>query len=147
MRASPIDVVADLYLEAIDRLGRTSIAVDLARAHMLYGEWLRRDRQLRDARNELRIAYEMFTAFGMEAFAERTVSSYAQRVNGFRRQRQERSTSSLHRSYTLPATPQKQVQQRDRCPALQQPSTVEYHLHKAFRKLDVKRTQLAQCKL
>lgn len=77
MRASPIDVVADLYLEAIDRLGRTSIAVDLARAHMLYGEWLRRDRQLRDARNELRIAYEMFTAFRMEAFAERTVSSYA----------------------------------------------------------------------
>ena len=107
MRASPIDVVADLYLEAIDRLGRTSIAVDLARAHMLYGEWLRRDRQLRDARNELRIAYEMFTVFRMEAFAERTVSSYAQRVNGFRRQRQERSTSSLHRSYTLPATPQK----------------------------------------
>ena len=61
----------DLYVEAIERLARTRVAVDLARAHLLYGEWLRRQRRRLDARNELRIAHEMFTGFGMEAFAER----------------------------------------------------------------------------
>jgi hypothetical protein len=59
------------YLEAIERLARTRVAVDLARAHLLYGEWLRRQRRRVDARRELRIAHEMFTGFGMEVFAER----------------------------------------------------------------------------
>ena len=61
----------DVYTEAIERLARTRVAVDLARAHLLYGEWLRRQPRRVDARKELRIAYEMFTDFGMEAFAER----------------------------------------------------------------------------
>src|SRR4030095_15871154 len=61
----------NLYMEAIDRLGRTGIAVDLARAHLLYGEWLRRERRRADARVELRFAHERFSYFGMEAFAER----------------------------------------------------------------------------
>ena len=61
----------DLYVEAIDRLGRTRIAVDLARAHLLYGEWLRRQRRRLDARKQLRVAHERFSDFGMEAFAER----------------------------------------------------------------------------
>jgi hypothetical protein len=62
------------YVDAIERLGRTRVAVDLARARLLYGEWLRRQRRRVDARNELRIALEMFTGFGMEAFAERTLA-------------------------------------------------------------------------
>ena len=53
-----------------DRLGRTRIAVDLTRAHLLYGEWLRRAPRL-DAREQLRFAYERFSGFGMDAFAER----------------------------------------------------------------------------
>src|SRR6185503_16147846 len=61
----------DLYVDAIDRLGRTRIAVDLARAHLLYGEWLRRERRRMDARVQLRIAHERFLDFGMDAFAER----------------------------------------------------------------------------
>ena len=61
----------DLYREAIERLARTRVAVDLARAHLLYGEWLRRQRRRVDARGELRVAYELFAGFGMEAFAER----------------------------------------------------------------------------
>jgi DNA-binding CsgD family transcriptional regulator len=60
-----------LYRDAIDRLGRTSIRVQLGRAHLLYGEWLRRERQRRDAREQLRAAFELFNAMGIEAFAAR----------------------------------------------------------------------------
>jgi DNA-binding CsgD family transcriptional regulator len=64
---------ADLeYREAIERLGRTGRRPEFARAHLLYGEWLRRQGRRADAREQLRTAHEMFTAFGMEAFAERT---------------------------------------------------------------------------
>jgi DNA-binding CsgD family transcriptional regulator len=62
----------DLYREAIDRLSRTQLLPDLARAHLLYGEWLRREGRRMDARRELRTAYGMFVAIGMEAFADRT---------------------------------------------------------------------------
>jgi ATP/maltotriose-dependent transcriptional regulator MalT len=66
-------VAADeLYREAIDRLGRTRLRPELARAHLLYGEWLRRERRRVDAREQLSTAYDLFTAIGMEAFAERT---------------------------------------------------------------------------
>jgi DNA-binding CsgD family transcriptional regulator len=140
---------ADLYVEAIDRLGRTSITVDLARAHLLCGEWYRRQRQHRDARKELGSAYEMFTASGMEAFAERT------RV-------ELRAAGERIAAPTVGAldqlTPQELQVARSAAEgktnkeiAVQlfiSPSTVEYHLHKAFRKLHVtSRTQLAQRKL
>jgi DNA-binding CsgD family transcriptional regulator len=62
----------DLYREAIDRLGRTRLRPELARAHLLYGEWLRREGRRIDAREQLRIAHDLFVAIGMEAFAERT---------------------------------------------------------------------------
>jgi DNA-binding CsgD family transcriptional regulator len=60
------------YREAIERLGRTRMRPAVARAHLLYGEWLRREDRRRDARAELRTAYDRFTAMGIEAFAERT---------------------------------------------------------------------------
>jgi tetratricopeptide (TPR) repeat protein len=60
-----------LYREAIDRLGRSRAAVALARAHLIYGEWLRRQHRRVDARAELRAAYETFASMGAEAFAQR----------------------------------------------------------------------------
>ncbi len=60
-----------LYREAIERLKPTALRFDPARSHLLYGEWLRRERQTRDARDELRAANGLFSEFGMEAFAER----------------------------------------------------------------------------
>ncbi len=61
----------ELYREAIDRLGRTHIRTELARAHLLYGEWLRREGRRLEARRHLRSAHEMLAGMGMEAFAER----------------------------------------------------------------------------
>jgi DNA-binding CsgD family transcriptional regulator/tetratricopeptide (TPR) repeat protein len=59
------------YREAIERLGRTRMRPAVARAHLLYGEWLRRENRHRDARAELRTAHGLFTAMGIEAFADR----------------------------------------------------------------------------
>jgi hypothetical protein len=59
------------FREAIDRLSRTRVRAELARAHLLYGEWLRREQRGRGARAELRMAHDMLDAMGMEAFAER----------------------------------------------------------------------------
>jgi DNA-binding CsgD family transcriptional regulator len=140
------DAAESLYHEAIERLGRTRLRPELARAHLLYGEWLRRRHRRLDARSELRIAHEMFTGFGMEAFAERA------RV-------EVEATGERARKRTVPKidqlTPQEAQVARlavqgktNREIAAQlfiSPSTVEYHLRKAFRKLGVKsRTQLAQ---
>ena len=60
-----------LYRESLDRLERCSMRVDLARAHLLYGEWLRRENRRVDSRVELHTAYDEFASMGLEAFAER----------------------------------------------------------------------------
>jgi DNA-binding CsgD family transcriptional regulator len=59
------------YAEAVERLGRTPLRPELARAHLLYGEWLRRENRRLDARRQLLPAYDLLTAIGAEAFAER----------------------------------------------------------------------------
>ncbi|HET9331730.1 MAG TPA: AAA family ATPase, partial [Steroidobacteraceae bacterium] len=65
------DAAERLYQEAIERLRRTRVRVQLARTHLLYGEWLRRERRRSDARDQLRTAFELFTVMGVEAFATR----------------------------------------------------------------------------
>ena len=65
------DRAEDSFQKAIDHLSRTGVRAELARTHLLYGEWLRRVNRRVDARTELRIAYDSFASMGMEAFAER----------------------------------------------------------------------------
>ena len=135
----------DLYTEAIERLARTRVAVELARAHLLYGEWLRRQPRRLDARKELRIAHEMFTDFGMEAFAERArveLQATGERARKRTVERLEQLTPQESHIARLAA--QGNINREIAAQLFISPSTVEYHLRKAFRKLDIKsRTQLA----
>jgi DNA-binding CsgD family transcriptional regulator len=66
------DTAEALYCESIERLAGTRLHADCARGHLLYGEWLRRQRRRVDARAELRTAHDMLESMGMEAFAERS---------------------------------------------------------------------------
>src|SRR5882724_10451579 len=136
----------ELYVEALDRLGRTRMAVDLARAHLLYGEWLRRHRRRLDARKQLRTAHELFSDFGMEAFAERARVEL-EATGEHARKRTVETRGDL--------TPQEAQIARLASDGLSNAEigarlfisthTVEYHLRKVFRKLGVKsRTQLAR---
>jgi DNA-binding CsgD family transcriptional regulator len=71
------NVAETLYLEAIERLERTSARPEAARAHLLYGEWFRQQDRRADARRELRAAHEQLSAIGMEAFAARAARELA----------------------------------------------------------------------
>jgi DNA-binding CsgD family transcriptional regulator len=127
-----------LYREAIERLGRTRIRTDLARARLLYGEWLRRRRRRTDARTQLRAAHEMFTATGAEAFAERAHRELVA-AGGTARKRTGATRDQLTARETQIA--------RMACDGLSNPEistrlflsprTVEYHLGNVFAKLGI----------
>ncbi|GAA1553777.1 LuxR family transcriptional regulator [Dactylosporangium maewongense] len=127
-----------LYQQAIARLNETLIVTELARAHLLYGEWLRRRKRRADARVQLRTAYDMFTAMGAAGFAERTrVELLATGEQARRRDPrtehdltpQERQVAGLAADGVTNA----EIATRLYITA----STVEYHLNKVFRKLGV----------
>jgi ATP/maltotriose-dependent transcriptional regulator MalT len=132
------DAAEALYLEAIERLDRSPIRPEAARAHLLYGEWLRRENRRVDARQHLRAAHEQLSAIGMEAFAERARNELA-------------ATGETVRKRTFDTfdelTPQELQIARLAAEGNSNPQigsqlfisarTVEWHLRKVFTKLNV----------
>jgi RNA polymerase sigma factor (sigma-70 family) len=133
------------YVEAVDRLGRSRMAVDLARAHLLYGEWLRRQRRRVDARTQLRSAHDLFSDFGMEAFTERArVELEATGEHARRRTVDALDSLTPQEAQISRLVAQGKTNREIAAQLFISPSTVEYHLRKVFGKLAVKtRTQLA----
>jgi DNA-binding CsgD family transcriptional regulator len=139
------DEAEEHFEEAIGRLRRTSIRVQLARTHLLYGEWLRRRGRRGDAREQLRTAHELFKDFEMTGFAERARLEL-EATGGSARRRNPTTADELTPQETQVARLAAEgVTNREIGTRLFiSTSTVEYHLRKAFRKLGVKsRTQLA----
>src|SRR4051794_3987282 len=134
-----------LHREAIERLARTRGRPELARAHLLYGEWLRRENRRVDAREQLRTAHEMLVRIGMEAFAERA-------------RRELQATGEKVRKRTVETRDDLTAQERQIASLARQglsnpeiaarlflsPRTVEWHLRNVFGKLGIRsRRELA----
>jgi DNA-binding CsgD family transcriptional regulator len=139
------EAAENLYRQAIEVLGRTRVRVEVARAHLLYGEWLRRERRRLEARKELRTAHQLFTEFGMEAFAERTrVELVATGERARKRTVETLYELTPQESQVSRLAAEGATNQQIAAQLFISSSTVEYHLAKAFRKLGVRsRTQLA----
>jgi DNA-binding CsgD family transcriptional regulator len=127
-----------LYRQAIERLGRTPLKLELARAQLLYGEWLRRERRRRDARQQLRAAYECFDSMGAMAFADR--------ASGELRATGERAPKRTREAHEVLTSQEALIARRAGGGASNRqigeelfisPATVAYHLRKVFTKLGV----------
>ena len=135
-----------LYRESIDRLGRASIRVQLARAHLLYGEWLRRERRRVDAREQLRTAFEMFNAMGIETLAvraERELLATAEHARKRSVETRDELTAQEAQVARLARDGHSNAEIGQRLFISQH--TVAYHLRKVFTKLDItSRNQLGR---
>jgi len=132
------DAADRLYREAIERLGRTSIRTSLARAHLVYGEWLRRQQRRSDAREQLRRAHQMYTAMGAEGFAERTRRELGA-TGETARKRSVETAGGLTPQETQVAELAREALSNAEIGArlFISPRTVEYHLGKVFTKLGI----------
>ncbi|WP_370087303.1 AAA family ATPase [Streptacidiphilus sp. MAP12-16] len=132
------DQAEALFAESAALLDRTRVRTELARTRLLYGEWLRRRRRRADARAELRTAYEMFAGMGAAAFAERARAELLATGEHARKrtvQTEHDLTPQERRIAGLAAVGATNAEIAARLFITQ--STVEYHLNKVFRKLDI----------
>ena len=126
------------YQEAIDRLGRTRIAVHHARARLLYGEWLRRENRRQDARGQLRSAYDMFTRFGADGFAERARRELAATGETARKRSVESYAELTPQEAQIARLAQDgSTNQEIAAELFISPRTVEWHLGNVFAKLGI----------
>jgi DNA-binding CsgD family transcriptional regulator len=132
------DVAERLYRESIARLGRTRVRAELARGHLLYGEWLRRERRRVDAREQLRTAHDMLTAMGIEAFAERARRELLATGETARKRTTETGDELTAQEAQIAQLARNGLSNPEIGTRLFiSPRTVQYHLRKIFTKLQI----------
>jgi len=128
----------ELYREAIDRLGQTRIAVQVARAHLLYGEWLRREHRRQEARFQLRLAHDSLSDMGAKAFAERARLELAATGETIRRRTVElRDLLTAQEAQIAQLAASGLTNPEIGTQLFLSPHTVDWHLRRVFTKLDV----------
>jgi DNA-binding CsgD family transcriptional regulator len=140
------DTAEELYREALERLGHTRIGVELARARLLYGEWLRRQRRRVDARAQLRMAHRALSAMGVEAFTDRARRELAATGETVRKRTVEtHGELTPQEAHIARLVAEGQTNSEIAAALYLSPRTVEWHLRKIFTKRDVStRRQLRQ---
>ena len=135
-----------LYRESLERLARTRGVVHLARARLLYGEWLRRENRRVDAREQLRAAHEMFSDIGAEGFAERARHELAATGETARRRTDDaRGVLTPQEAHIARLARDGLSNPEIGAQLFISPRTVQYHLHKVFLKLEItSRNQLGR---
>jgi DNA-binding CsgD family transcriptional regulator len=135
-----------LYRESIERLARTRGVVQLARARLLYGEWLRRANRRSDARDELRAAHDVFSAIGADGFAERARHELAATGETARKRTDDaRGTLTPQEAHIARLAADGLSNPEIGAQLFISPRTVQYHLRKVFLKLDItSRNQLSR---
>ena len=138
------EVADDLYRESIERLGRTRVRVELGRAHLVYGEWLRRENRRVDARGQLRTAHELLASMGAEAFAERARRELLATGETVRKRTVETRGDLTAQEAQIARLARDGLSNPEIGTRLFiSPRTVQYHLRKVFLKLGIRsRTQL-----
>ncbi|WP_442914034.1 helix-turn-helix transcriptional regulator [Kribbella sp. NBC_00359] len=127
-----------LYHEAIERLGRTRVRAELARAYLVYGEWLRRENRRGDAREQLRVAHEMLTEMGMEGFADRARRELLATGETVRKRTVETTTDLTAQEAQIAKLARSgQTNQEIGSQLFISPRTVEWHLGNVFTKLGI----------
>jgi len=127
-----------LYREALERLGRTRLRIELGRTHLLYGEWLRREQRRVDAREQLRIAHEMLSTMGVEAFADRARRELLATGETVRKRRVEtRDDLTAQEAQIARLARDGLTNPEIGAQLFISPRTVQYHLRKVFLKLGI----------
>jgi DNA-binding CsgD family transcriptional regulator len=129
---------AVLYEEGLSRLGQTSLRTEVARTHLVYGEWLRRQKRRTEARDQLRRAYEMFDTMGARPFAERARVELLATGERARARSVETTHDLTSREMQVARLAAQRATSREIAGQLFiSANTVDYHLRKVFQKLGV----------